>query len=68
MKAKLEYDLPEDETEFNWARDGWKRWRQLSDIEDKVRMWRKHGCELTTDQLLDQLWNDWIPHDLDMDD
>jgi hypothetical protein len=36
MKAKLEYHLPEDETEFNWARNGYEYWAELRDIRDSI--------------------------------
>jgi hypothetical protein len=36
MIAKLEYHLPEDETEFNWARNGYEYWAELRDIRDSI--------------------------------
>ena len=64
MKAKLEYTLPEDNLDFTMARDGWKRWSQLRDIETRIKEWRTDGCDLTVEKLLEQIWLDYIPHDL----
>lgn len=36
MKATLEYHLPEDETEFNWARNGYEYWSELRDLRDSI--------------------------------
>jgi hypothetical protein len=35
MKAKLEYHLPEDETEFNWARNGYEYWDSISELKEQ---------------------------------
>ena len=64
MKIVVEYTLPEDNLDFTMARDGWKRWSQLRDIEARIKEWRTDGCDLTVEQILEQIWLDYIPHDL----
>ena len=64
MKIVVEYTLPEDDLDFTMARDGWKRWSQLRDIENRIKKWRTDGCDLTAEQILEQIWLDYIPHDL----
>jgi len=36
MKATLEYILPEDNTEFRWARNGYEYWAELRDIRKEI--------------------------------
>ncbi len=43
-KATLEFDLPEDSTEFKWAIDGFKYWGLLTDIDLELRNWLKHDA------------------------
>ena len=64
MKIVVKYKLPEDEIEFKWARDGYKRWSQLRDLDEQIRSWRKHGCNLSTEELLERIAIDFLPHDL----
>lgn len=33
MIAKLIYNLPEDETEFKWARNGYEYWQELKELQ-----------------------------------
>ena len=41
MKATLEYHLPEDETEFNWARNGYEYWAELRDLRESISEWKE---------------------------
>jgi len=36
MRATLEYHLPEDDTEFRWARNGYEYWSELRDIRNSI--------------------------------
>ena len=36
MRATLEYHLPEDDTEFRWARNGYEYWAELRDIRNSI--------------------------------
>jgi hypothetical protein len=49
MKAKLEYNLPDDEFEFNCAMKSTKMYFALTEIKDELRAILKHG-ELRDDQ------------------
>ena len=53
MKARLEYDLPEDALDFRTAADGW-RWRHVvEEMDNKLRDRLKYGD--VPDPLYDEL-------------
>ena len=56
MKALLEFDLPEDESEHRLAIDGWKWKSVVIDIADKLRNALKYEEGLTpeTDAYLEK--------------
>ena len=42
MKAKLEFNLPEEQTEFNFATNGSKWWKVCWDMEQWLRQQNKY--------------------------
>ena len=65
MKARLEFDLPEEREEFEINRKAVDLYVNLSDMTEQVRRWRKHGHRFKdVDELLDALWEDCINHEL----
>lgn len=62
MKATLEYELPENETEFKWARNGYEYWSALRDLQSLLRSYRK--CDMQEPEaMLEALWDEF-PHHL----
>jgi hypothetical protein len=43
VKATLEFELPEEQQQFNEAADGWKWRRVVQDMDEKMRGVAKHG-------------------------
>jgi len=65
MKAKLEFDLPEEQPEFNLACKAGELHGNLWDLTEQIRTWRKHGHRFKdADELLDALWEYCIDHEL----
>lgn len=65
MKAKLEFDLPEEQQEFDLCCKAGKLHSHLWDLTQKIRAWRKYGHSFEdVDELLDELWEECIAHDL----
>ena len=65
MKARLEFDLPEEQFDFDLCRKAGELHSNLGDLAQQVRTWRKHGHRFKdVDELLDALWEDCIDHDL----
>jgi len=65
MKARLEFDLPEEREEFEICRKAIDLHSNLWDLAEQVRRWRKHGHTFKdVDELLDALWEDCIDHEL----
>ena len=57
MKAILEFDLPEDQIEFELAQQGARYRRVLEDVRDQLRTWHKHGHEFSTPgDMLEACW------------
>jgi hypothetical protein len=65
MKARLEFDLPEEQQEFEICQ-GWRSaYSNLWDLTQQIRTWRKHGHRFKdAEELLDALWEDCIDHEL----
>ena len=65
MKARLEFDLPDEREEFEICRKAGDLYINLSDMTEQIRRWRKHGHRFkSVDELLDALWEDCIDHSL----
>ena len=65
MKATLEFNLPEDNYEFDLARKAPELLINLENIKRQIRTCRKHGHNYASaDELLDDLWENYIRHDL----
>ena len=65
MKARLEFDLPEEQTEFELHCKAAKLYSNLWDLTERIRRWRKHGHPFkSADELLDELWEEGIDHSL----
>ena len=65
MKARLEFDLPEEREEFEINRKAADLYVNLSDITEQIRRWRKHGHRFKdTEELLDAIWEECIDHEL----
>ena len=65
MKARLEFNLPEEREEFEICRKAIDLHSNLWDLAEQVRRWRKHGHTFKDmDELLDALWEDCIDHEL----
>ena len=65
MKARLEFDLPEEREEFEINRKAADLYVNLSDIAEQIRRWRKHGHRFKdAEELLDALWEECIDHSL----
>lgn len=50
MKAKLEYKLPEDQADFDFAVNGHKWWMVVWEMEQYLRKRIKYRTEVTTDE------------------
>jgi len=58
MKAKLEFNLPEDTNEHIAAVNAMKYWNCLWDISQKLRNKMKHDeCSREMDKLIEELQN-----------
>ena len=65
MKARLEFDLPDEREEFEINRKAVDLYVNLSDMTEQIRTWRKHGHRFKdADELLDALWENCIDHEL----
>jgi hypothetical protein len=65
MKARLEFDLPEEQQEFDLCHSASDLYSNLWDLAQQIRTWRKHGHRFKdAEELLDALWEDCIDHDL----
>ena len=65
MKARLEFDLPEERFDFDLCRKAGELHCNLWDLAQQVRTWRKHGHRFKdAEELLDALWEDCINHEL----
>jgi len=65
MKARLEFDLPEEQEEFEICHRAREMYVNLWDLKEQIRTWRKHGHRFKdVDELLDALWEDCINHEL----
>jgi len=65
MKARLEFDLPDEREEFEICRKAIDLHSNLWDLAEQIRRWRKHGHRFkSVDELLDALWEDCIDHNL----
>ena len=53
MKARLEYDLPDDVNDYRSAVDGWRWRRVVEDMDNKLRDRLKYGD--VPDPLYDEL-------------
>ena len=55
MIAKLEYHLPEDDTEFRWARNGYEYWSELRDLRDALtELKEQYPSEVAIDSLYER--------------
>jgi len=48
MKAKLEFNLPEDKDDFKLAQRGADYFRFLWDLDQEIRDWLEHGHNFRT--------------------
>ena len=65
MKAKLEFDLPDEQLEFELSRKAGYLHSNLWDLAEQIRTWRKHGHRFKdAEELLDAIWEDCIDHEL----
>jgi hypothetical protein len=56
MKAKLEYNLPEDQSQFDAACKAIDLRSAVSDFDHELRDWIKHGHNFkTADEALDKV-------------
>jgi GGDEF domain-containing protein len=56
MKATLEYNLPEDQREHEIALNGYKYCLILSDLDNDLRLYMKHGHGFkTADEVLEHI-------------
>ena len=63
MKAILEFNLPEDNSEHLAAIHGFDYWKCLWDIDQWCRSNLKHGNAMSTDQALEevrQMIGEWV--------
>lgn len=58
MKATMEFDLPEEQDDFNYAVNGINYYTNLSDIRAYLRRKRKYGLDPfdTIDSVIDHIW------------
>ena len=65
MKAKLIFDLPDEQFDFELCRKAGDLHSNLWDLTQQIRAWRKHGHRFKdAEELLDALWEDCIDHNL----
>lgn len=55
MKAKLEFNLPEEDYEFREAVNGGKYHSMLSEIDNYCRSQLKYGGPLTKEEVLENI-------------
>ena len=56
MKAILEFELPEDNSDFTLANNGFKYWSILSDIDNHLRGVLKYGHKYkSVDELAEEV-------------
>jgi hypothetical protein len=56
MKAKLEYNLPEDQSSFNAACKATEMRSAISDFDNELRNWVKYGHNFkTADEALEKV-------------
>jgi hypothetical protein len=48
MRAVLEFELPEEHTDYMWAVHGEDYWSSLLSVDEKVRGWIKYGHSFDT--------------------
>ena len=64
MKAILEFELPEDNSDFTLANNGFKYWSILSDIDNHLRGVLKYGHKYkSVDELAEHI-RDMIPYEI----
>ena len=64
MKTTLEFNLPEDEVEFQFAIYGKIYWESLYNIKSEIRNILKYGTKKSIDGVLEDLDN-LIPYQVD---
>ena len=65
MKAKLIFDLPDEQFDFELCRKAGDLHSNLWDLTQQILALRKHGHRFkSVDELLDALWEDCIDHNL----
>lgn len=58
MKANLEFNLPEDKTDFYMANNGWNYYLVLESIDQKLRSYLKYGHKFeSADDALQDIRN-----------
>ena len=56
MKAKLEFNLPEEKTDFNLAIKSFAWYRTLLELDNQLRNWLKYGHDFkNTDAALNAI-------------
>jgi hypothetical protein len=65
MKATLEFQLPEEQEDFDLINKANALYANLFQITEQIRVWRKHGHRFeSVDELLDAIWEDCLDHEL----
>ena len=60
MIAKLIYNLPEDETEFKWARNGYEYWSELKDLQRELEELSGHCRFKHAEDVVEYLWDRFV--------
>lgn len=58
MKAKLEFNLPEEKKDFTLASRGWEWANALWELDQKLRAYQKYDHQLkTVDEAIEEIRN-----------
>lgn len=62
MKAVLEFELPADQEELNYAQQGWKFYSMICDFDEWLRRRYKHSAPKNEDvnTELMEVWQHWM--------
>lgn len=71
MKATLEFNLPEDQNEYDTVNQAYKMQSFISDLEQLLRSWSKHGhpfedADKAVESMREQFYKLSDQHDIDL--
>ena len=64
-KVTLEFTLPEDQSEFDWANNGFKYYSALRSLDERLRQLNKYGPEEEQQSFSPEVARKWIWEEMD---